>query len=637
MTRLGIFLLYSPKGIVYDYVMYLLRDMMKNLDDLVIISNGYLREDGRERLKELTPRIHERPNVGFDAAGWQDGMLKVCGMDQVRQYDELILFNDSFFGPLYPFKDVFDEMDGRDLDFWGLSVHGVAKSDRNLCPYGNRPRYLQTYFLAIRKRMLMSDAFETYWKKLPVYKDFQTMVEKHACAFTKHFEDLGFRWAAFADTTDLESDDVEKNCSHHMYDSYEMVAHRRLPIIKRKPFIMPKAAYLTYGTANTLKKTLDYIRDHMDYDVKLIWDYLLDNYNLADLRDSLNLTHVLSERHCDERLWGDKKIAVVAHLYYPDLFEYSCELLSHVPKDADVYITTSAPEKKEAIEAVLARRGMTNARVLLVENRGRELSALLVSCADLVREYDYLCFVHDKKSGLKECVTVGAAFRELIMENVLASEAYIQNIVNTFEKDENLGLLTPPNVYHGTYFQDSINFWTICFRKTRDFLGRLGIQGYISEDKPPVAVGSVFWCRTRALKPLFDETWANTDFPEEPLPGDGSISHAIERAFPYIAQSQGYYTATVMTTETAQTEIANFRYMMGETMRGMVGRRRLDLTTFYAFIRTLFATSPILRDVYGRRRYYEFKAMCKERVPESVWNYLRKGKRVINKLRGRES
>ena len=52
--------------------------------------------------------------------------------------------------------------------------------------------------------------------------------------------------------------------------------------------------------------------------------------------------------------------------------------------------------------------------------------------------------------------------------------------------------------------------------------------------------GTMFWYRPEALKPLFDLNLTEQDFPEEPLPVDGTIAHAIERLPVYIAWSQGY-------------------------------------------------------------------------------------------------
>ncbi len=50
-------------------------------------------------------------------------------------------------------------------------------------------------------------------------------------------------------------------------------------------------------------------------------------------------------------------------------------------------------------------------------------------------------------------------------------------------------------------------------------------------------VGSMFWARSSALRPLFalDLDWK--DYPAEPLPPDGTILHAIERLLPFVVDA----------------------------------------------------------------------------------------------------
>ena len=83
----------------------------------------------------------------------------------------------------------------------------------------------------------------------------------------------------------------------------------------------------------------------------------------------------------------------------------------------------------------------------------------------------------------------------------------------------------------------------------------------MAEDKAPVApLGSVFWFRTKALAKLHEYPWTYEDFPEEPLPVNGTISHAIERIRPYVAQEAGYYPALVMAEPFAEIEVTNLRH-----------------------------------------------------------------------------
>jgi len=55
-------------------------------------------------------------------------------------------------------------------------------------------------------------------------------------------------------------------------------------------------------------------------------------------------------------------------------------------------------------------------------------------------------------------------------------------------------------------------------------------------------VGTMFWARTAALKPLADLNLQWEDYTEEPIPIDGSMLHAIERIFGILPGLCGFRT-----------------------------------------------------------------------------------------------
>lgn len=586
--RLGIFLCFDQDGIIDDYIVFMLKSMETELEDLVIVSNGALSQDGRKKLSQFSDKIIERGNTGFDVGGWQDAIVNHCGFEMLRKYTELVLFNDSFFGPFYPFREVFSNIND-DTDFWGLSVHGETGNIFGMCPYGYRPRYLQTYFLVIREKMLHSAEFESYWKNLPEFHEFNEVGERFSCVFTKYFSDLGYKWQAYSDTSDLEST-REKAMSFHTFNTYDMLVNRKFPIIKRKTFITSKDRSLRYNYGGELSRAMRYIKENTDYDTNLIYKYLLRKYNLEDLKNSLNWNLILpEEERIGTKLYQDKTVAVIAHLFYPDLFSYCLKYLLNVKDMADIYITTDTEEKKATIEKMIVPALGERVHVILVNARGRDLSALLVGCKKYLMEYDYLCFIHDKKSSQKEFPTVGTSFCDLLWENTLKSRGFVHNILNEFEKEECLGLLVPPSVYHGTYYHSSLNYWTICYDKTIEIANMLGIKANIAKEKSPIAVGTVFWCKTKALKDLFETDFDYMDFPGEPLPNDGSISHALERLIPYVAQHHGYYTETLANCEYMQVEDQNYRYMLNDTIKNLSKMKGFNFSTHQHLIKSINA------------------------------------------------
>jgi len=599
MNRLGLFLCFDSEGTIDDYVTYLLDEMMKHISDLCIIVNGELSLESKLILAEYSTDILIRPNIGFDAGGWRDAMVDYIGFDKLQEYDEVILFNDSFFGPIYPFKEMFDTMDAKDIDFWGITVHGDAPNLKDLCPYGYRPRYLQTYFLAFRRNIIQSKHFQEYWSEFPNYKTFNYLAYKHEGFFTRYFSDLGFKWAAYVDTADIEGT-IENAMSFHTYNMYDMVVNRRLPVIKRKAFKLPRKLHLRYNIARDLSSTIDYIDKHTDYDVSLIYKYFLRVFDHDTLANILNLVRIFpTENYLTEP--SNKKVAVVTHLYYEDLWEYAYEHMKNIPEYVDVIITTDTQEKKQFFEENILGKLNNHSQVIVVNARGRDMSALLVGCKEILKDYDYFCFMHDKKSEGKEYITVGASFRDVLWNNMLASPNYIESIIHEFDENPNLGLIVPPKIYHGTYFFTYVNkYWTLCFDEAQKLLERMNINTKITRERPPIAIGNCFWAKYDALKPLFDMDLDYEDFPEEPMPYDGTINHALERIYGYVAAGQRYYSEIVMTEEFSRVELFNYEYMMDNVLTASKKSKNSQIVfnrSFEGYINTL---PRALRDTVNR-------------------------------------
>ena len=565
MNRLGLFLCFDSEGTIDDYIKVLLDDMKKNLSDLCIIVNGDLSYESRMILMQYSTDIIIRPNIGFDAGGWRDAMMYHIGFEKLQEYDEIILFNDSFFGPIYPFKEMFDVMDSKDIDFWGITVHGDTHNAKNLCPYGYRPRYLQTFFLAFRQNLVKSKEFQEYWSNLPNYRDFNYIAFKHQAVFTRYFSDLGFKWAAYVDTIDLE-ETIDNPVSFHTFNMFDMVVNRRLPVIKRKAFKLPRQRHLRYNVGKDISSTMEYLDKYTDYDVSLIYKYFLRILDPDALANTLNLVRMFSKEDMTTK-FSNKEIAVIAHLTNLDLWEYAYDYLKNVPEYMDIFITTDTNEKKEIFEKNILEKLKNKSQVILVNNGSSELAGLFIGCKDIIKNYDYFCFIHDKKPEGKDYITVYNSFRDILWENTLASPNYIGHIIQEFDKNPNLGLIVPPKISHGTYFFSYANkYWNEYFEQAQDLLGQMNINTRISKEYPPISIGNCFWAKYDALKPLFDLNLGYDDFPEESISHDDTITHAIERTYGYVAASQNYYSEIVMTEEFGGVEFSNNDHMFSNVL-----------------------------------------------------------------------
>lgn len=271
--------------------------------------------------------------------------------------------------------------------------------------------------------------------------------------------------------------------------------------------------------------------------------------NVYDIKRDENLNFILSDKYINNlnNIISQKEMAVVIHLHYEDTVKDYFKYIVNIPKSIDVYITVSDKRTRMRITECIEYHEIKNCFIVDKNNRGRDVSALLVACRSKILEYQYICFVHDKKEKSDDRKKDVQCWTEGLWENTIGSTEYIYNIKELFDKNKKLGVLVPPNPMTDYFSYAITNTWYKNFDLTKKIADELGLICDISEDKPAITLGTMFWCRVDALRKLFLKKWVYEDFPDEPLALDGTISHAIERILAYVAQDAGYLTGNIMT------------------------------------------------------------------------------------------
>lgn len=254
------------------------------------------------------------------------------------------------------------------------------------------------------------------------------------------------------------------------------------------------------------------------------------------------------------------KTAILIYLYYIDTMNIYYRYIFNIPLDIDVYIISSSEEVLQKVRSHVSEVSKRQIYCILKENRGRDVSALIVTGKDIVTRYKYICFLHDKKEHSEEKKEDIYLWIENLWGNQIGSQDYIDNILNLFENHKDIGILAPPEPI-GRYFSTWCGHgWYHSFEITRELAGKLQLATDLREDKPPITLGTVLWFRYDALKKLFDLGWKYSDFDDEKLCREDYLSYAVERIFAYVAQDAGYKTGTVMTISYAAKQMSFFQY-----------------------------------------------------------------------------
>lgn len=282
--------------------------------------------------------------------------------------------------------------------------------------------------------------------------------------------------------------------------------------------------------------------------------------NVRDIRDKENLIYILSEEQEEGDIDSETlhETAIILYLYYEESFNKYLSYLKHIPEGVKVYVVTANHNILESLNKYLYAKEknnrLTNVKMLFQPNRGRDVAALIVTCREVVLNSKYFCFVHDKKAKKAHLIKDTNHWIANLWNNTLASKEYIKNVINIFETDTKMGVLSPPEPlgeYMATWFQRS---WYNTFEAVKELQRDLNLNADIREEIVPYTIGNALWGRTAALEKLFQKKWTYEDFAPESEPV-GMISYAIERIWAYVAQDAGYKTGTIMTVQYASEQM----------------------------------------------------------------------------------
>lgn len=110
------------------------------------------------------------------------------GLDELRLfenpvYDELVLMNDSVYGPFKDLKDFLKPSSS--ADFWGMTDSYM------MFPH------LQSYFLVFKKNVYSSEVFKNFWSHLKIYSNRFDIVYYYEITLSKLLTSAGFRMFSF--------------------------------------------------------------------------------------------------------------------------------------------------------------------------------------------------------------------------------------------------------------------------------------------------------------------------------------------------------------------------------------------------------------------------------------------------------
>lgn len=181
-NKLCLYAHFDQAGKIADYVIGQCEELKKNGYDVILISTSPALEQNaiESALKSLRGIIH-RKNLGYDFVSWRTAMMS---LGDFSSYDELLLTNDSVFGPF------------SDLSLIFKNIADSQSSVSGLTDNWEKCYHLQSFFIHFKKPALHSSVFKSFWDTVRIRADKETIIISYEVGLSQHFIRHGYKLKA---------------------------------------------------------------------------------------------------------------------------------------------------------------------------------------------------------------------------------------------------------------------------------------------------------------------------------------------------------------------------------------------------------------------------------------------------------
>ena len=199
MNNIAIFAHYDKDNLIDDYVVYYLEQLKKICKNIIFVSDCNLSREQISKIENIVTYSITQKHGEYDFGSYKRGFKLAKQKNLLEQADNLILCNDSCYGPFYPFEEIFKTMDSKNCDFWGITqnINRINKTDYP-CNEANN-QHIQSYFMVLKKQVFKSLIFEDFIEAIAAQPDKETIIVKYEIGLTAQLCQAGFKFDTIFD------------------------------------------------------------------------------------------------------------------------------------------------------------------------------------------------------------------------------------------------------------------------------------------------------------------------------------------------------------------------------------------------------------------------------------------------------
>lgn len=219
--RAAIVSCYFSDGIIPETLLILLRGLREITDIIVLIGDCPVYPTELEKLDEIVCYAKFQRHYQYDFGSYKEGLkyLRSSGLLDSNEINELIMLNDSCYGPIYPFSEAFQRMESEPCDFWGMV--GYQQNE-----YRYFKSHICSYFMVFRNRIVASSVLDDFLNNIHGRYDRDKVITNLETELTNYLEKKGFLWEALCPDYTLDN----------FQNSVSLVKKHRIPLVKKKVF-----------------------------------------------------------------------------------------------------------------------------------------------------------------------------------------------------------------------------------------------------------------------------------------------------------------------------------------------------------------------------------------------------------------
>lgn len=191
--KLVLFAHYDPNDEVDEYVRFYIEKLFSLGSTIIFVSGSpYLNAESAAKIAPFCAGIYTRRTLSNDFGLWHLAweLMKRRGW-QLENFNQLLLANDSVYGPLFDLKEMFSRFDGADM-------YGVTESME-------QSPHLQSYFLLWDLNPKTCGFINAFWRDFRYVVRREELIKRYEIGISRRARQYGLRQMAYISNEDARA------------------------------------------------------------------------------------------------------------------------------------------------------------------------------------------------------------------------------------------------------------------------------------------------------------------------------------------------------------------------------------------------------------------------------------------------